>query len=225
VPDALPDPLLELHAADGSTIITDDNWKDTQQREIEQTGIPPKNDLESAIVGTLRPGNYTAIVTGKNQTSGVALLEIYDLGTAPDSKLANISTRGDVERGDNVLIGGFIFGPASGNTDVVVRAVGPSLAQFGIKNFLTDPTLALFDSNGTVISSNDDWKDDEAQAHLIKLIGLAPSNDRESALAITLPPGRYTAVVAGKNGVTGVGVVEIYNLNPTSAPGLSTDHP
>jgi hypothetical protein len=216
VPDALPDPLLELHAADGSIITTDDNWKDNQQAEIEATGIPPKNDLESAIVATLRPGNYTAIVTGKNQGTGVGLLEIYDLDHAADSKLANISTRGQVLPGDGALIGGFIFGALSGNTDVVVRAIAPSLSRAGIKAPLPDPTLTLFNSNGTILASNDNWKDNDTQAHVIKVIGLAPTNDLEAALAITLPPGAYTAVVAGKNGAIGIGLVEVYNLKPSS---------
>lgn len=212
VADALADPMLELHASDGPIITANDNWKDVQQAEIEATGIPPQNDLESAIVATLHPGNYTAIVTGKNQTTGVGLLEIYDLDQAVDSKLANVSTRGLVQTGDNVLIGGFIFGGSNGSADVVVRAIGPSLTKAGINNVLADPILALHNSNGTITASNDNWKDDEPQAHVIKVVGLAPTDDRESAIAITLPPGAYTAVVAGKNGGTGIGLVEIYNL-------------
>jgi hypothetical protein len=213
VPDPLADPTLQLRASDGSLIRTNDNWKDDQRGAIEATGIPPKNDLESAIVAILSPGSYTAILSGKDQTTGVALLEIYDLDKEVDSKLANISTRGLVLTGNNVLIGGFIFGGNTANTSVVVRAIGPSLSKAGLSNTLTDPTLELHDANGNVLASNDDWKDDEAQAHLIKIIGLAPTDDRESALAITLPPGGYTAVVFGKNGGTGVGLVEIYNLN------------
>jgi hypothetical protein len=224
VPDALANPTVDLHASDGSIITANDNWKDSQQTEIERTGLQPQDDLESAILATLRPGNYTAIVAGKDQTTGVGLLEIYDLDRATDSKLANISTRGLVQTADNVLIGGFIFGAINGNTDVVVRAIGPSLTKAGINNTLADPTLVLHNSNGTVIASNDDWKDDEAQAHLIKVIGLAPTNDRESAVAITLPPGAYTAVVAGKNNTTGIGLVEIYNLNQTGTT-VSTARP
>jgi hypothetical protein len=224
VPDALANPTVDLHAADGSIITANDNWKDSQQTEIERTGLQPQDDLESAILATLRPGNYTAIVAGKDQTTGVGLLEIYDLDQATDSKLANISTRGLVQTADNVLIGGFIFGAINGNTDVVVRAIGPSLTKAGINNTLADPTLVLHNSNGTIIASNDDWKDDEAQAHLIKVIGLAPTNDRESAVAITLPPGAYTAVVAGKNNTTGIGLVEIYNLNQAGTT-VSTARP
>jgi hypothetical protein len=212
ITDVLADPTLELHASDGSLIRANDNWKDTQEAEIEATGIPPQNDLESAIVLTLSPGSYTAIVRGKNQGTGIALLEIYDLDRSLDSKLANISTRAFVRTGDNVLIGGFMLGGGSGPREVIVRAIGPSLTRAGLTNALADPTLALYNGNGTLIISNDDWKDDEAQAHVIKIAGLAPTDDRESALVANLTPGPYTAIVAGKNGGIGIGVVEIYNL-------------
>jgi hypothetical protein len=211
VPGALADPLLTLHASDGSAPTNNDNWKDTQEAQIKATGIPPRHELESAIVATLSLGNYTAVVTGKNQTSGVGLLEIYDLDQTVDSKLANISTRGVVGTGDNVLIGGFIFGGSNGTTDVVVRAIGASLAKAGINNALVDPTLELRDAQGAGIASNNDWKDG-AQAQAIKVIGLAPTNDRESALLATLAPGAYTATVRGNNGGIGVGLVEVYNL-------------
>jgi hypothetical protein len=210
--DALADPTIDLRASDGSRIQANDNWRDTQQAEIEATGIPPQNDLESAIVATLPPGSYTAIVRGKNQGSGVALLEIYDLDRSTDSKLANISTRAFVQTGDNVLIGGFMLGGGSGPKQVIVRGIGPSLTRAGLNNVLADPTLELHNSNGTIMISNDDWKDDEAQAHVIKLAGLAPTDNRESALVATLAPGPYTAIVAGKNGGIGIGLVEIYNL-------------
>jgi hypothetical protein len=212
VPGALADPLLTLHRSDGSAPINNDNWRETQQDEIEATGIPPRHELESAIVAMLSPGNYTAVVTGKDQTSGVGLLEIYDLGLAVNSKLANISTRGIVRTGDNALIGGFIFGGTTGTTDVVVRAIGPSLTKAGINNALADPTLELLNANGATIASNNDWKFPEAQAQAIKVVGLAPTNDRESALLATLVPGRYTAIVRGNNGGIGVGLVEVYNL-------------
>ena len=212
IPDALADPTLELHASGGSLIMANDNWRDTQEAEIEATGIPPQNDLESAIVLTLPPGSYTAIIRGRNQGTGVALLEIYDLDRSIDSKVANISTRAFVRTGDNVLIGGFMLGGGSGQR-VIVRAIGPSLTRAGLNNVLADPTLELRDTNGVLISSNDDWKvPDEAPAHVIKIAGLAPTDDRESALIATLAPGPYTAIVAGKNGGIGIGLVEIYNL-------------
>jgi hypothetical protein len=212
ITDALADPMIELRASDGSLINANDNWKDTQQAEIEATGIPPQNDLESAIVVTLPTGSYTAIVRGKNQGTGVALLEIYDLDRSIDSKLANISTRAFVQTGDNVLIGGFLLGEGSGPRHVIVRAIGPSLTRAGLTNVLADPTLALHDGNGTLLIFNDNWKDDEVSAHVIKIIGLDPTDDRESALITTLAPGPYTAIVAGKNGGIGIGLVEIYNL-------------
>ncbi len=212
ITDALADPTLELRASDGSLIRANDNWKDTQQAEIEATGIPPQNDLESAIVLTLAPGTYTAIVRGKNQGTGVCLLEIYDLDRSIASKLANISTRAFVQTGDNVLIGGFMLGGGGGSREVIVRGLGPSLTRAGLNNVLADPTLELHNRDGTIMISNDNWKDNEAQAHVIKIAGLAPTDDRESALVATLAPGPYTAIVAGKNGGIGIGLVEIYNL-------------
>ena len=212
VTDALADPTLDLRASDGSLIQANDNWRDTQEAEIEATGIPPQNDLESAIVATLPPGSYTVIVRGRNQGTGVALLEIYDLDRSIASKLANISTRAFVRTGNNVLIGGFMLGGGSGSRKVIVRGIGPSLTRAGLNNVLADPTLELRNSNGTLISSNDNWKDDDAQAHMIKLAGLGPTDNRESALVATLAPGPYTAIVAGKNGGIGIGLAEIYNL-------------
>ncbi len=211
VADALADPTLELHAGDGSLIATNNNWKSDQQAEIEATGLAPTNDLESAIVATL-PGNgasYTAILKGNGGTTGVGLVEAYDLDTAANSKLANISTRGFVDSGDNVLIGGFIAG--EGVADVIVRAIGPSLAVVGVSGALQNPTLELHNNFGATLASNDDWKD--SQQAEIAATGLQPSDDLESAILATLPPGAYTAVVRGIDGTTGVGLVEIYNLN------------
>ncbi len=210
ISNPLPDPVLELHGADGSLITTNDNWKDTQQSEIEASGFQPSNDLESAIVTTLDPGTYTAIVSGKNGTTGVGLVEGYDLDTAADSQLGNISTRGFVETGTNVMIGGFILGGADGNANVLLRALGPSLTPLGVSGALADPTLELHDGNGVLIQSNDNWKD--AQQTEIEATGLQPSNDLESALFETLAPGAYTAIVAGKNDTAGVGLVEVYRL-------------
>jgi hypothetical protein len=203
----LADPTLELHGPN-NLVITNDNWKDTQQTEIQNTGLAPTNDLESAIVTTLPPGAYTAIVAGKNGTTGVALVEMYDLDVASDSKLANISSRGFVQIGDDVMIGGFILGNGTNSEKVIIRAIGPSLV--GIANVLADPTLDLHDGNGTLMMSNDNWKD--TQQTEIQNTGLAPTNDLESAIVTTLPPGAYTAIVAGKNGGTGVALVEVYHL-------------
>ena len=159
IANPLADPVLELHAADGSLITTNDNWKDTQQSEIEGTGFQPQNNLESAIVRTLVPGNYAAVVSGKDGGTGVGLVEGYDLDQAADSQFDNISTRGFVETGSNVMIGGFILGAESGNANVVVRALGPSLTAFGVSGALADPTLELHDDNGVLVRSNDNWKE------------------------------------------------------------------
>ena len=206
----LADPVLELHGADGSLITTNDNWKDTQQSEIEATGFQPQNDLESVIVRTLDPGNYTAVVNGKGGGTGVGLVEGYDLDGAADSQLANISARGFVETGSNVMIAGFILGGVGGNASVVVRALGPSLTPFGVSGALADPTLELHDGNGALIRSNDNWK--ETQQADIEAIDLAPTNDLESAIFQTLAPGAYTAIVSGSGNLTGVALVDVYRL-------------
>ena len=211
VAGALADPTLELHASDGTVIATNNNWKSDQQAEIEATGLAPTNDLESAIAATL-PGDgasYTAILKGNQGTTGVGLVEAYDLDTTANSKLANISTRGFVDAGDNVLIGGFIA--REGVADVIVRAIGPSLTNFGIAGALQNPTLELHDNFGATIASNDDWKD--SQQDEIVATGLQPSNDLEAGILATLPPGAYTAIVRGINDTTGVGLVEVYDLN------------
>jgi hypothetical protein len=210
ITDPLPDPVLELHGADESLITMNDNWKDTQQSEIEASGFQPSNDLESAIITTLDPGSYTAIVSGKDGGTGVGLVEGYDLDQAADSQLANISTRGFVETGTNVMIGGFILGGADGNANVLIRALGPSLTPLGVAGALTDPTLELHDKDGALIRSDDNWK--ETQQSEIEATGLQPGSDLESAMFETLAPGAYTAVVAGQGGLTGVALVEVYRL-------------
>jgi len=215
---ALVDPTLELHFPDGR-VVTNDNWKindttgQSQEEEIRATTIPPSSDFESAMVQTLAPGAYTAIVRGKNGGTGIALVEAYDLDQAAPSKLANISTRGFVDTGNNVMIGGFILGGSTPGSKVLVRAIGPSLPVSGA---LADPTLELHNGNGATIATNDNWKINDAtgqsQEADIRATTIPPSNDLESAVLTTLPPGNYTAIVAGKNGGTGVGLVEVYNL-------------
>jgi probable HAF family extracellular repeat protein len=208
---ALSDPVLELRKADGSLINRKDNWRDdaTQAAELEANHVAPGNDLEAAIIATLTPGNYTAAVTGKNAAAGVGLIEVYDVNQSTDSKLANISTRGVVRSADGVLIGGFILGGANGNAKVLVRAIGPSLARVGVNNALSDPTLELHDGNGGLLASNDNWKTD--QQSQIEATKIAPAADAESAIVADLPPGLYTAVVAGKS-ASGVGLIEVYSL-------------
>ncbi len=210
----LADPVLELHMPDGS-IVSNDNWTDNStvdQVVLTSNQLAPSNNLESAIVANLNPGTYTVILSGKNSGTGVGLVEVYDLAITSGSELANLSSRGKVEVGENVMIGGFILGPSTAtSSSVVVRALGPSLASTGVTDTLSDPYLELHDSNGALLASNDNWGDGpDAQA--INDAGLAPTNGLESALLLTSPPAAVTAVVSGQNGATGVGLVEIYNL-------------
>jgi phospholipase/lecithinase/hemolysin len=210
VPGPLADPTLTLFDGAGNTLMTNDNWRDSQATEIMATGIPPQNDLESAIVATLPPGHYTAVLAGKNATTGNGLVEVYDLESGTSSTLANLSTRGFVGAGDNVMIGGLIIG--SGDSPIVVlRAIGPTLTGSGIVNPLLDPTIELHDGNGAVIGFNDNWKDSQLQA--VNATQLAPTDDREAAIvAPFLTPGSYTAVVRGKGDTTGVALVEAYRI-------------
>ncbi|MDQ6625159.1 MAG: hypothetical protein M3Y69_03315, partial [Verrucomicrobiota bacterium] len=210
VPGALQDPTLELFD-DKTSLATNDNWKQDQQAEIQASGVAPTKDAEAAIVRTLNPGNYTAVVRGKNNSVGIGVVEVYDLAQTAKAKLANISSRGFVDTGDNALIGGFIAGGSGGgtNTKVVIRAIGPSLADAGVAGSLADPTLELKDANGSTVRGNDNWKDSQ-QAEL-EAIGIQPKKDAESALIATLPAGNYTAIVRGKGDTTGVGLVEVYN--------------
>jgi hypothetical protein len=212
VSGALADPVIELHGPAGFTTIMNDNWRDTQEAEIIATGIPPTNNFESAIVVTLTPGAYTAIVSGKNGTTGVGLVEVYDLNQAAESKLGNISTRAFVSTGSNIVIAGFILGNGTGMDNVILRGIGPSLP---VTNKLANPTLELRDSNGTLIRANDNWQDNPAEAALITAAGLAPANPFESAIAEILLPGPYTALLAGLNNGTGVGLIEVYDLGGT----------
>ena len=208
VSGVLEDPTVELYQGD-TLLVANDDWREPQESESEvsETGIAPSDDREAAIVRTLEPGAYTAIVRGKDDTTGVALVEAYDLDQRENSKLGNISTRGFVGSGEDVLIGGFIVGPS---TRVVVRAIGPSLANGGVEGALPDPTLELVDSNGAVVRANDNWKG--TQRAELEAIQIQPSDDRESALIGSLVPGNYTAVVRGVSGGSGVALVEVYNL-------------
>jgi len=209
VPNALANPLMELHGLPGFPTINNDNWRDTQEAEIIATGIPPTNDLESAILVTVDPGNYTAVVKGVGDTTGVALVEVYDLGSA-SSQLGNISTRAFVGTADNVLIAGFILGTGT-NSHIVIRGLGPSLMNTGVPNPLPDPTLELRDSNGTLLAENDNCSDRPPGPPIPPGIG-APPDPLESCIDISLPSSTYTAILADKNGGTGVGLVEIYNV-------------
>lgn len=209
VPEALANPILELRNSSGGLIAVNDNWRSDQEEEITATTIPPSDDLESAIVTTLPANNsaYTAIVRGVNNGTGLGLVEVYDLNRTIDSKLGNISTRGFVQTGDNVLIGGLIV-LGQDSLKVIVRGIGPSLS---ISGKLADPTLELRDGNGGLIRSNDNWRTDQ-EAEIIATT-IPPSNDSEPAIVQILTPGNYTAIVGGVNATTGIALVEAYGLN------------
>lgn len=207
----LQDPYLELHNQTG-ILASNENWKDTQQNDISATGIPPTNDKEAAILTTLSPGAYSVILKQNNGGTGIGLVEAYDLDQAASSKLANISTRGFVDVGDNVMIGGFIAGgPLGGAGKVLLRALGPSLTAAGVTGALQDPTIELYDGNGDLLGTNDNWKD--TQAAEILATGIPPADDRESAIVTTLTGGAYTAIVRGASNAIGIGLVEAYRVD------------
>jgi len=225
LPDLLANPQLELHDAN-SLIGMNNDWQTTQiggvitsdqVMAIQNSGLAPGDPLESALIATLPPGTtYTAIVQGVNGGTGVGLVEVYDLSPNSGSLLANISTRGFVQTGDNVMIGGFIV--VTQPTRVIIRAIGPSLTQFGVPDALANPQLELHDAN-SIIAQNDDWQTTQIggiitsdQVAEIQNSGLAPTNPAESAIIATLQPGSYTAIVSGVNNTTGNALVEVYDL-------------
>jgi len=209
VTGALADPTIALYNSSGALIATNDNWKDTNQAAIAGTGKAPPNDNESAILASLSPGGYTAIVRGKNNTTGVGLVEAYGIVPSGFSTfISNISSRGFVGTGNDVMIGGFI-GDGGPSLQIIVRALGPTLTQFGISNALANPTLELHDGNGNILAFNDNWQDTNQAA--IQATGLAPPNSNESAILTFIDFGTsITAIVRGKNNTTGVAVFEVY---------------
>lgn len=210
VPGFLPDTILELHDATGALVTSNDNWGDSPEAsQIQAVGLAPGDSRESAIMQLLNPGAYTAVVRGKNNAIGTAVVEAYDLDPTNNSKLANLATRGFVQTGDNILIAGFITGNRNANINVLVRAMGPSLAAL-VPTPLEDPIMELHDSNGATLATNDNWQD--TQKTQIEQTGIPPGNVKESAIVSSLPPGGYTAIVRGVNGGVGNAVVEVYNL-------------
>jgi len=210
--NVLADPVLSVYNSSHTLIATNDNWQsDPNHFVVEANGLAPTNLLESATAQTLSPGAYTVVVTGKDPTPGIGLVELYDLSPLSNSKLGNISTRGSVGTTDNVLISGFIVGDV-GSSTVVVRALGPSLTAYGVSGVLSDPILTIYDSTGTPIATNDNWQDNP-NAIDIQKNGLAPPNASESALVLHLPAGAYTAIVRGANDGTGVALAEVYTLH------------
>ncbi len=224
VANSLADPVLELHKPNGS-VVTNNNWKDTQEQAIKDSGVAPTNDLESAIVATLDPvdpsvagsGQYTAVMRGKNGGTGVALLEIFDLDdpAATTSELANLSTRGLVETADNVLIAGFIVGPPGNDEQILIRALGPSLPAADVADPLADPTLELHNEDGLTVAFNDNWQEGDKSG--INATGLAPSRVKESAILANLLSGNYTAIARGAGDTSGVALVEVYHLDTVTS--------
>jgi hypothetical protein len=211
LPGRLLDPVLQLYNSAGNLIAVNDNWRDTQKQEITDSTIPPTDDNESAIVAMLEPGNYSAVVRGKNETPGIAVVELYDLDARPVSKAVNVSTRGRVSAGDNVMIGGFILG-GQNPAKVLLRGIGPSLSVNGVPlaGRLSDPFLELHNSEGALMAANDNWRD--ATPKEVENAGAAPSDDRESAFVLDLAAGTYTVILRDATGAEGVALFEAYNL-------------
>ena len=206
---ALLNPTLELHNSSGGVVAFNDNWATAANAQSIPVNLRPPNSVEPAILASLNPGSYTAIVHGINNTTGIGLVEAYDLDTSSTSRFTNISTRGFVGTSSNVMIAGIIVQGSSQNA--IVRALGPTLASLGVSDSLADPTLELFDANGSLLASNDNWKSTQEAA--ITFSGYAPPNDLESAIFRTLGAGNYTAIVRGVNNTTGVALAEVYSLN------------
>lgn len=209
----LEDPHLELHDSNGSPALFNDDWRDSQEAEIEQTGLAPSDDRESAVVKRLPAGNYTAIIRGADGSPGIGVVELYDLTGTEPGELGNLAVRADVGTDDNVLIDGLIL--RGGNPKrVLFRALGPSVRTNGtpIPGALEDPSMELFDGNGTLLRSNDNWPD-APNANEIVTTGLAPPDTHESAILLSLTPGNYTAVVRGVNRTTGIALAEAYKLS------------
>src|SRR4029077_3390812 len=233
VPNALADPTLELHNCSGALIASNDNWQHTiiggiitsdQVRDIQASGHAPRDPRESAIIADLPAGDYTAIVRVVNNSTGVALTEVYDLNSDTNSILSNVSTRSFVQTGDNVMIGGFIVQGIQPKR-VIVRGIGPELGAppYNVPNALANPTLELHDGTGDLIASNDNWQHTiiggiitSDQRGDIRNSGYAPGDGRESAIIAELPAGSYTAIVRGVDDTTGVALAEVYDLSTDS---------
>jgi hypothetical protein len=200
--------VIELHRNDGTVLTSNDDWRNSAEHsEIQARGFAPSDERESAIAISLDPGNYTVVLSGKNGSTGVGLVETYDIEPGSAAQLLNVSTRGRVQTGDNVMIGGVITGGAD-YTRVIFRGLGPSVS---VLDKLADPTLELHDGNGATIAFNDDWRDQQ-QTEILRS-GVAPPDDREAAIIGNFAPGQYTAILRGKSNTSGIGLVEAYKLN------------
>ena len=208
VKNALPDPTLEVYESDGVLVQQNDNWTTLPSGAVP-AGLEPSNPAEAVIVASLAPGSYTAVLRSADGTEGNALCELYDLSPG-NSAVRNISTRGQVGTGDDVMIGGFIIGGTT-PAKIMVRAIGPSLAAFGVSGVMPDPVLELHDKDGSLIYQNDNWRAEQAQQIIDTT--LAPSNESESAIIATLAPAAYTAIVHDAGTAQGVALVEVYMLD------------
>jgi len=213
VKNTLGDPVLELYDSAGAIVDQNDNWTSLPSGTVPPE-LQPANSLEAVIVTSLPPGSYTAVLRSADGSTGNALCELYDL-SPENSSLRNISTRGQAGTGDDVMIGGFIVG-GTNPSKVIIRAIGPSLGTAGVAGALLDPVLELHDGQGSLIFQNDNWRSDQEQQIIDSTV--PPSNDQESAIVATLPPGAYTAVVRGAGDTAGVALVEVYALDPLPFP-------
>jgi pectate lyase len=204
-PNAMGNTTLTVYDVYGQQIYFNDNWGDYQYQEIYDTGVAPSNYLEAAAVLNLAPGTYSAAINGWG--TGVAVLDMFDLNKSAPSKLVNISSRGTVDP-NNPQIAGFIA--ESGWTKLIIRGIGPSLANFGIQNPISDPTLTLYDANGTQIAYNNNWQD--SQGGGISQIGMQPSDWREAVILTNLPPGTYSAILRDYWNASGIGSIQLYQL-------------
>ena len=212
ITDPLQDPTLELNAGGGDLVASNDNWPENSNAgEIMMSGLAPLNPNESALLLSVAPGSYTAVLRGKAASTGIGLVEVYDLDADGAANVLNISTRGFVLTGENVMIGGLII-TGDERSQLVLRGIGPSLSNFGVPDVLANPLLELYDGNGALIQANDDWRDTQEVG--LQNTGVSPTNNLESAILISVPPGNYTAVLKGADGGTGNGLVEIYKLAP-----------
>ncbi len=204
----MSDPVLDVRDASGALLVSNDSWTVADAPALSYLGLAPSDGDEPAVLLTLPPGAYSAVVHGKENHHGVSLFELYNLDHTQGS-VVNISTRGRVQTGDQIMIGGFILG-GSTVTDVIVRALGPSLIPKGVPDALLDPTLDLYDSEGTLVASNDDWRSTQERA--ILGTSLAPTDDHEAAIVKTLAPGAYSALIRGSGNTTGVALFEVFAL-------------
>ncbi len=212
IPGSLADPSLELRDSEGVLIAANNDWMTSPQaQQVRNEGLAPSDPHESAIFASLAPGAYTAIARGAGNTSGIGLVELYDVAQDQASNATNISSRGRVQSGDNVMIAGFIVGGTTSQR-ILLRGLGPSLGAQGIANPLADPSIELHNESGAIVASNDNWR--STQEADIQGTDIAPTDDKEAALITTLPQGRYTAIVRGAGTSTGVALIEVYRLDP-----------